>query len=397
MDRFLERDIVLKVLSVVLAVVLWFQVTGEQNPETQRVISGIPVAYTNLDPGLVLLEKKPETISVKVQGLRGQVAKLTKDDFTATVDLHGGSPGWGQFPMIVRAKSPDIQLIEYPTQVSARLDVTTSRQMDVQVNLIGVLGDDYANKQPVVRPSQVTVTGPRGRVDLIARVIGSIDLTGATSEIRRTVPVKAVDAQGLDLPDIIIRPDSVEVTVAVVALPPGKMVKVDGKVTGEPASGYHLVSVTIDPPVVKVRGDAAKLTAVDSVGFKPVRIDGAKGIISQDAEVILPPGAVMAEPGTVRVTAVIEEDTAERTISGIPISVGGLAGGLSASLAPGTLSVTIRGPRSQLAGVTAKDIAASVNAAGLGAGMYSLAPDVSVPNGFSVVTKDPAAVSLTIK
>lgn len=397
MDRLLERDVVLKVLSVFLALFLWFQVTGEQNPETQRVISGIRVVYTNLDSGLILMEKKPETISVKVQGLRGQLAKLTKDDFTASVDLHGGNPGWGQFPMIVKVKPQDVQLTEYPTQASARLDVVTSRQMNIQVHLVGVLGDDFANKQPTVRPSQVVVSGPRGRLDLVAKITGDVDLTGAVAEIKRTVPVKAVDAQGLDMSDITIRPNSVEVTVSVVSLPPGKVVQVKGKVTGDPAPGYHFVAVTSDPVEVKLRGDSTKLAGIDAVSFQPFSIDGAKGIVSQDMELILPPGVVMAEPRTVRVTAVIEEDAAEKTISGIPMSVGGLAGGLSAYLSPGTLSATIRGPQSQLAGVAAKDIAASVNAAGLKVGTYTLTPNVTVPNGFTVVAKDPAMVTLTIK
>ncbi len=397
MDRFLERDIVIKVLAVVLALFLWVQVTGEQNPDTQRVISGIPVVYTNLDQGLVLLEKKPETISVKVGGLRGTLAKLTKENFTATADLHGGATGWAQFPLTVKVKAADVQLVEYPTQASARLDVVTSRQMDVQVHLIGVLGDDFANKQPVIKPSQVVVSGPRGRLDLIAKITGDIDLTGASDEIKRTVPVKAVDAQGLDMPDITIRPNSVDVTVSLVTLPPGVVMPVKGKVTGDPAPGYHLVSITTDPLVVKLRGDVTKLAGVDSVSFQPFSVAGVKGIVSQDAEIILPPGATMAEPRIVRVTVDIEEDGADKTINGIPTTIGGLAGGLSGSLSPATLSVTVRGPKSQLAGLTAKDIAASVNATGLKAGTYNLIPDVTVPNGFSIVAKDPATVTVTIK
>lgn len=397
MDRFLERDNVIKVLAVILAVFLWVQVTGEQNPVTQRVISGVPVVYTNVDQGLVLLEKKPDTISVKVQGLRGAVAKLTKDDFTATVDLHGGKTGWGDFPLTVKVKVADIELLEYTTQASARLDVVTSRPMDVQIHLAGVLGDDYANKQPTAKPSQVEVSGTSGRLDLIAKITGDVDLTGATGEIKRSVTVKAVDAQGLDMPDITIKPSMVDVTVSVVALPPGEVVPVKGKVTGDPAPGYHLVSVSADPLEVKLRGDPTRLAGIESVSFVPFSVAGATGIVSQDAEIVLPPGATMAEPQTVRVTAIIEEDGAEKTISGVPVSIGGVASGLAGSLSPGSLSVTVRGPKTKLTGLSAKDIVASVNAAGLTAGTYNLTPDVAVPAGFSVVAKDPATLTLTIK
>ncbi|MHB8758279.1 MAG: CdaR family protein, partial [Bacillota bacterium] len=273
----------------------------------------------------------------------------------------------------------------------------SSRPMDDQHPLLGVHGDDFANQHPVIKPSQVLVSGTRGRLDLIAKITGDVDLTGASDEIKRTVPVRAVDAHGLDMPDITIRPNSVDVTVSVVALPPGQVVSVKGKVTGDPAPGYHLVSVTVDPVVVKLRGDMTKMSGVDSVTFEPFSVAGAKGIVSHDAEIILPPGATMAEPRTVRVTVDIEEDGADKTISGIPMSIGGLASGLTGRLSPTTLSVTVRGPKTQLAGLAAKDIAASVNATGLKAGTYNLVPDVTVPNGFTVVTKDPATVTVTIK
>ncbi|HEY3315566.1 MAG TPA: CdaR family protein, partial [Bacillota bacterium] len=215
MDRLLERDVFLKVLAVFLAVILWFQVTGELNPEIQRVISGIPVVYTNPEQGLMIMEKKPETVSVKVQGLRADLGKLSKDDFSATADLKGGAVGWGQFPLIVKAKNDGVQLIEYPTEVSVRLDTNTNRQMDVQIHLIGVLGDDFANKQPVVRPSQVAIQGPKSRLDLVAQVSGDLDMTGATGEIKRSVPIKAVDAQGLEVGGVTVKPNVVDVTVSV--------------------------------------------------------------------------------------------------------------------------------------------------------------------------------------
>jgi YbbR domain-containing protein len=380
-----------------LAVILWFQVTGEQNPEIQRVISGIPVVYTNPEQGLMIMEKKPETVSVKVQGLRADLGKLSKDDFSATADLKGGAVGWGQFPLIVKAKNDGVQLIEYPTEVSVRLDTNTNRQMDVQIHLIGVLGDDFANKQPVVRPSQVAIQGPKSRLDLVAQVSGDLDMTGATGEIKRSVPIKAVDAQGLEVGGVTVKPNVVDVTVSVVSLPPGKLVPIKAKVTGDPAPGYHLVSVTAEPGEVKLRGGADLLSGVESTTAQSFSIAGVKGIVSQDVEVVLPPGLSMAEPRTVRVTAVIEEDAGDRTIAGVPVKIGGLAGGLSASVAPSGVSITVRGPKSLLSGLAAKDIAASVNAKGYSPGSYSLAIDVTVPNGFTVVQKDPGTVGVTIK
>ncbi|HEY3314369.1 MAG TPA: CdaR family protein, partial [Bacillota bacterium] len=164
-----------------------------------------------------------------------------------------------------------------------------------------------------------------------------------------------------------------------------------------PAPGYHLVSVTAEPGEVKLRGGADLLSGVESTTAQSFSIAGVKGIVSQDVEVVLPPGLSMAEPRTVRVTAVIEEDAGDRTIAGVPVKIGGLAGGLSASVAPSGVSITVRGPKSLLSGLAAKDIAASVNAKGYSPGSYSLAIDVTVPNGFTVVQKDPGTVGVTIK
>lgn len=85
--RFFDTGNLLRfLLSMVLAFGLWAWVTYENDPETTRVLGGIPVMVENLSTDLELLGESP-TVDVTIQGPQSIVIPMERDQVVPAVDM----------------------------------------------------------------------------------------------------------------------------------------------------------------------------------------------------------------------------------------------------------------------------------------------------------------------
>ena len=88
---------VLRLLSVVLALFLWFYVVAVENPYSERKITKIPIQFVNHEElesrGLAIDYSDVQTMDVVISGSRSDVMKVRADEITATVDLTGYEKG----------------------------------------------------------------------------------------------------------------------------------------------------------------------------------------------------------------------------------------------------------------------------------------------------------------
>jgi hypothetical protein len=80
----LFRNLALKIVSVVIAALLWLIVSGEQTVE--RVLR-IPLEFTNLPPQLELVGEPPTVVDVRVRGSSGTLGRLSSGDLAAVLDV----------------------------------------------------------------------------------------------------------------------------------------------------------------------------------------------------------------------------------------------------------------------------------------------------------------------
>ena len=86
-----RHTITLGLLSLALAVVIWFAVSDAQNPPRTDFFPGsIPVQAVNVPQGKAQTsESKAAQVKVKITADKGVWDELSIDDFKATVDLSG--------------------------------------------------------------------------------------------------------------------------------------------------------------------------------------------------------------------------------------------------------------------------------------------------------------------
>jgi YbbR domain-containing protein len=177
-----------------------------------------------------------------------------------------------------------------------------------------------------------------------------------------------------------------------------RTVPVSPALDGEPAPGFVIGKVTVDPPTVEVAGPESRLKQLTSATTEPVAVDGRKEKFSDQITVGVTDSAVrLVQAQNARVTVEILPAPVERELAGVPIRMRNLAQGLSATVQPTLTRVTVRGRREALGDLRAGSIEAFVDLAGLAPGRYNLRVQVDPSQTFGVSSIDPAVVDVTIK
>jgi YbbR domain-containing protein len=189
------------------------------------------------------------------------------------------------------------------------------------------------------------------------------------------------NAQEQMVPRVTADPQIVHVVVPVEQWPGRKEVAVRVNLGGQPAAGYRLNSVRVNPSTVVLLGSAEVLAQVPGfVETEPISLDGATGEIQRRVQVRVPNGVTVLEGTAVDVTASITPIEGGTTVRQRPI-IQGLSSTLTATVALDTVDVILSGPLPFLEALGPDDVFVIVDLTGLLPGNHIVTPRVVVPTG----------------
>ncbi|KKM11705.1 hypothetical protein SY88_07220 [Clostridiales bacterium PH28_bin88] len=290
MWRWFRANLGYRILSILLALGLWMYVVEDQNPIVEQVLS-VPLETRALPGGLVISDR-PATVKVRLEGRQGQVQDLSSRDVRAFVELNDARTGENVVPVQATVpKGVDIVSIS-PERVTVSVDKVTEKQVPVTVTVDGKPASGYRLLDPVLKPSQVIVTGPHKSLDQIDRAFVEVTVEGVKENYLEKLPLRVgsgkEDNKALEW--VNVKPDTVEVFIPVVQELPVKQVPVQVDVQGTPADGYRVAGVTFEPRTVKVSGPQEVLDTLESLTTKPVDVNGATADVVGETELVLPAG-----------------------------------------------------------------------------------------------------------
>lgn len=299
MTRIDWRNMALRILSVVLALLLWIFATNERNPVQDQILS-VSLSKRDLPGGMVVANDIPPAVSIRVQGSRGQVMAMTSTDFEAVLDL--SKVGEGEQYVPVRVTPPQgIQVSKVtPEKIYVVAESIVEQQVGVKASLKGTPAKGYAAMEPVIQPAMVTVKGPRSKVGAVSQVGVAVDVESAVSQVEKMLPVNSGEK------GVTVFPQTVKVTVPVAQLP-SKSVPVRAMAIGTPAKDFEIDGFVIKPADVQVVAPSSVLAGIDVVETEKVDVKGTDRDITVKAGLSLPPGVVEAKPSTVDVTVKLKK------------------------------------------------------------------------------------------
>ena len=190
--NWLTDNLGLKVVSLVLAVIIWFYATGEgQDQITLRV----PLQVDPPKAESTIVKGAQQTLRVVFQAPRTLINILSSRDVTAYHKIEPGV-GLGEYSFKVSPddfKLPpgDIRILEiYPPTVAVTLDEVAFKRLKVRPNVQGepAVGFSISESDILVDPNAVLVQGPRVKLEKIETMdTEPIDVVGRIRSFRRKV------------------------------------------------------------------------------------------------------------------------------------------------------------------------------------------------------------------
>jgi YbbR domain-containing protein len=209
------------------------------------------------------------------------------------------------------------------------------------------------------------------------------------------IDLVAVDAGGNPVIPIDVKPASVLVKVPVFTDRRTRTVPVSPVIIGTPAAGFEVASVTVDPVVVQVEGDANDLAGLDRADTVAVSVTGLSADLTTSVSLQLPSGVQALGPGSVRVTVRLRALTGTRTFDAGLILVGARAD-LVYKLSTDRVLVVIGGSEADLDRLSGATLALTVNVSGLAVGSHQVTPTANLTTGLSLLSVSPSPVTVTI-
>lgn len=388
------------ILALLLAVAVWISATLQADPFDVREFRGVPVTPVNQPENTVLFEGNAARVKVDARAPQSELEKLTISDFVATMDLSAVEPGVRTSVLVSVASSSEavrIQSVE-PEQQPVHLEEVGVITMSVEIEVMGEVATGYYRSTlPDVNPGEVVVDGPVPDLADVASVTGSVNVDGAKEGIEELVAVVPRDAEGRLVPGLQWTPEQVSVSIWVRKRARYKPdVEVVPDVRGDPAPGYRMASVEVEPSTVTLAGPQSVLDELPGfVRTMPISITGATTVLAERTPLTMPTNVVVVGVDFVTVTVDILPILSSRTMTSV-VGVQGLSPGLVAVLSPSVVDVILEGPDSRLAELTRDDIQAFVNVGGLGLGVHPRAPVVLAPQEIRVVSVIPETIEVAI-
>jgi YbbR domain-containing protein len=162
-----------------------------------------------------------------------------------------------------------------PAEGTIAIDKVTSRTIPVRVER-GSIPDGLEISEPQLSVHEVAVRGAASLLSRIDHAEARVSVDPSGINIDDQVELVAVDANGEPVQGRIeLTPSTATVEIEVQRVETRKTVPVTPQLTGTPAPGFSLTSITVDPPVVTLIGLQADLSGISEILTENISVDGA--------------------------------------------------------------------------------------------------------------------------
>lgn len=181
-------NIGLKLLSVILAITLWFFVAYRGQSE---MVIDASIEFKNVPAGMELLKQSIRKVSLNIMGHESMLNRLRPADIKVSVDLSNGKRGEATYYFdtnnVIIPSTVKVLRLE-PSYIKVTLDESVSKVIPVKAYIIGEPEKGYKITAIHVKPSSVAVEGAKTEIEKIALLrTEPLDITGLDGDIIQNV------------------------------------------------------------------------------------------------------------------------------------------------------------------------------------------------------------------
>lgn len=386
LKNFVTKNVALKIMALVFAMLLWGYVLTDQKPLRTKTVNDVAASFDGeaelLAQSLCVRGDRTEIlqhVSVKVRTQITNYADLTNQYVNATISLRNISEA-REYELPIQASvingSGTVQSVT-PGTVKVEIDQMRNKTIPVTTSFAGELPEGYwADLDAKTSTERLDISGARTDIAKVVRAECVVDLSNRTSSIYSTFDVVLYDAENnVVSSDILVG----TIPTATVRLPIFHMrnvpIDVMGSLVGTDnlAANHEIVSAVATPATVRVVADTEEtLNDITSIALEPIAVNGMNAAATVEGTIIAPEEVRVLDTAPVSVLIEVRETEQSKTFENLPIEILGKQNHTEVTLDTDTVIMTIEGRISIVSLINRSDISVSVDVTNLEPGTYTL-------------------------
>lgn len=400
MDKWLSNPNVVKVIALLLGILLWAVVHLDEGATpgsvsstyNEQTIYNVKVTPVYDEDKYHIASMDPTEVMIRIEGKLSALKKLKTDQkYKIVLDLKSAKIGENTISLIDKDFPSGVKVSIFPPYARVVLEEKQTKEVPVQVNLIGNPANGFKAGQPVAKPNRALVTAPSGVMDEAITVRADVNIDNAQSAVNKQVKLVALDKHGKELA-VTIQPAVVDVEVPITQ--PFKKMPLQLKIVGEPAPGYSVSLFQPSVDQITVYGPQELLNTLDFYEGPQIDLTGLKADQTYILDIPLRSRITFVDPPKVEVKVQIVPSD-KKTFDQVPITIIGQNHNFDTRIktpSNGVMSVTVEGAPSTLQKLKAQDIQAIVDASNLPPGEHSVNVNVNLSQFVKKIETDSKAV-----
>ena len=374
MNELLKKDITMKAISVLIAVILWFMVLDQSNPMEYKPLN-VPINVLNQDSlgdkSIILKNKNtfPQSVTITLHGRHDKLSDINESDFVANLDLAKINDASLKSLRIDAAYfkngnsttkfTKDVTFSYYPTDVNLVLDSVGKNVYQVDVNASGNLKTSYKIINIDTVPDNIQLQGSDTLLKTVKSIKAIIDVTGLDKDLETKINCSIFDKNNKDITKSFA-PISVNIKVNV-----AKEVDVKPIIAGTPAPNFLNTSNIPSPQKVLISGPYNIISKINQILTAPISIENQFQNAIYTSMLVLPDGVTLVNtPQEVTVSLGIEplsKKTFVISMKDINVLNPQIDNSLNYDLVSPEISIDIKGPKYELDKLSLSNISPSID------------------------------------
>ena len=399
MVRWFVNNVGLMVLALIFAIAAWTLSTLEEDPIVEQAVPARVIRLGESQLGdRVVISPLPTVVTTTLRGPRSAFQSLQPGDPRIEIDLAALDVGEHIVPLTPTLSNSALRLIaSQPVTALVAVDRLMQVQLPVRISVIGSPAVGFRTGLASVLPQQVVITASQQVISKVVSANMTVSVDGARSSVQQEARIFARTAEGDVVPSATIVPDVASVRIPMEQLSNYRDLPIVVKWRGQPAEGYAVTDISVEPLIVTVFGPVDAVQATKGfIETMEVLINDAQDDIDERVGLNVPPGvSLVNENQSARVRIRIQPLLGSRTVRRKPILVG-LSNTLTSTVSPESVDIVLNGPLPRLNNLTEDDIRVLVDVSGLPEGVTQLTPRIIAPEGITAQSVIPATVQVEL-
>jgi len=395
-----KKEVTIKIMSVLIAIIFWLFVNNTSNPFTDRTFS-VPLKIENQDylerNGYILMNINTTNIDIVVRGRKEALDKVRASDIKVSLDMSQVKSVYDRKLQITPPEldQKDVKIVSYsPSSIDVMLSRKKSASIPVELKSNITMKPGYVLLNTTYSPNTMPFYLEESIIDSIDKVVANLDIKDLDRDTTAEVQCKVYDKEGKEIPDLTSGLSKVTVKIEV-----AKEVPVSLVTRGKLAADYIETLRVIEPVKALLTGPADVLSRISEIKTEPVDIDKIEGNYRGTIPLVVPEGVKLVNtPKEITVNINVEKlvtRNIEITQDDISILNAKNDGTLSYDIKTENLTLQIKGRQEDVNAVRKENMKPAVDVAGLGEGNHRLSLNVILPQQVKLTQQHSVEVIIT--